>query len=274
MLSIFESFFPILSVYIIDHVGAIYGYALSLSVATIIFLAILAYKKKLHELFLKEARWDLFLTTFFITLLFLLMFIGLQYTTVSNMAVIIILQLFFSYIYFNLFGKEKLTKSQTFGAFLMGVGAIVVLYPEDFGFNIGDILILLAAAIAPIANLYQKRARAYVSSESVLAFRSVVALPILFILAYMIEKTPSISQILDASLYIITLGILVMTLAKILWVEALHLISITKLSAFISFIPLFTLFFAYILLHDIPSTKQLIGVVPILIGSYFITKIS
>jgi len=40
----------------------------------------------------REGKKDLLLTIFWITLIFTLVFIGLQYTTVANMAVIIFLQ--------------------------------------------------------------------------------------------------------------------------------------------------------------------------------------
>ncbi|MGB5965234.1 MAG: DMT family transporter [Sulfurimonadaceae bacterium] len=272
LLSIIESWFPILSLFSIPLIGAMYSFAFSITISTIIFLALVIYKKKIPELFQKDARKDLLLTAFFINLLFLLIFIGLQYTTAGNMAVIIFLQLLFAYLYFNVFGDDKLSPMHTVGAVIMGIGALTVLVPDDLGFNKGDLIILIAAAIAPFANLYQKRARNYVSSESILAFRNVIALPVLFLIAYLSESLPTMDNLVKATPYILAIGILVFGLSKVLWIEALHRISITKMSAMLALPPIFTLVFAYYTLNEVPELRQILGIIPILIGGYLITK--
>jgi len=272
LLSVLESWFPILSLFSIALVGAMYSFAFSVSVATVIFLSLVIYQKKLPQLFQKDARKDLLLTTFFINLLFLLVFLGLQYTTAGNMAVIVFLQLLFAYLYFNVFGSDKLSKAHTVGAIIMGIGALTILIPDDLSFNKGDLIILLAAALAPFANLYQKRARTYVSSETILAFRNIVALPILFMIAYLAEPLPSVENLMKAAPYVLGIGVLILGLSKILWIEALHRISITKISAMLAVVPLFTLIIAYFILNETPDLRQILGIAPILIGGYLITK--
>ena len=272
LLSVLESWFPIFSLFSIALIGAMYSFAFSVSIATIIFLALVVYQKKIPELLQEDARKDLLLTTFFINLLFILVFTGLQYTTAGNMAVIIFLQLLFAYLYFNVFGSHKLSPMHTAGAIVMSIGAFTVLIPNDLSFNKGDLIILIAAALAPFANLYQKRARTFVSSESILAFRNLVALPVIFGIAYFSEPLPTADKLLEAAPYILAIGILVLGLSKILYIEALHRISITKVSAMLALLPLFTLIFAYFALTEVPSLRQVLGIIPILIGGYLITK--
>ena len=271
-LTLFESWFPIISLFAIGLIGSLYSYAFTVLLATLVFVAIMLGRNKLGELRKTEAYRDLLLTSFFITLLFGLVFTGLKYTTAGNTAVILFLQLVFSYLYFNLIGREKMSALHTTGAFIMGTGALIVLFPADFALNKGDLLILAAAAIAPVANLYQKRARVLVSSETVLAFRSVVSLPFLFGIAYFTEAPPTVGALREAAVYLLINGILIMGISKMLWVEALHRISITKMSAMLALMPLFTLFFAYLTLNEIPTLQQAIGIAPILIGGYLITK--
>lgn len=267
-----EGLFPILSIFILKFMGSLYAYAFSITVAMVLFLLYLAYKHKMHELWMKEALYDLFMTALLINLMFVLIFMGLRFTTAGNMSVIIIMQLFFAYLYFNVFGHEKLGVLPTIGAFMMALGGMVVVFPEDFKVNVGDMLILLASAVAPIANVYQKRAREYVSSETILAFRNTVAIPILLVLAYFFEQRISEKVLMDALPFILLNGILVFTLAKILWIEALHFTSITKLSAMVSLIPVFTLIFAYFIFGDIPTARQLAGIVPVIAGSLLISQ--
>ncbi|WP_457595411.1 DMT family transporter [Hydrogenimonas sp.] len=273
LLSIIESWFPILTIWAIAYVGAIHTYAYAVTVAVLLFLFLSYRHATLLKLFDVAARRDLLLTALFITLLFLLLYIGLRYTTAGKMSLIIFLQLLFAYLYFNILGSQKMTLLHTLGAFTMGIGALVILFPEEFGgINIGDGLILLAAAVAPVANYYQQRARRYVPSETVLLFRYLFALPLLYLLAHLFEPEPSLKQFLDALPWIVLSGLLVMGLAKILWVEALHRIPITKLSAMTALIPLFTMLFAYLFLGEVPTLRQLLGVPFIIAGGILITR--
>lgn len=267
-----EGVFPILSIFILKYMGSLHAYAFSVTVATVLFVLYLSVKHKLHELVKKEALFDLLVTAFLINLMFVLIFTGLRYTTAGNMSVIIIMQLFFAYLYFNIFGSEKLGPIPTLGAFMMAIGGIIIVFPGDFGVNIGDLLILFAAAIAPVANVYQKRAREYVSSEAILAFRNAVAIPILLALAFIFDRTISREQFLDAFPFILLNGILVFTLAKILWIESLHFTSITKLSAMVSLIPIFTLLFAFLIFGDVPTSRQILGIIPVIAGSMLISQ--
>jgi drug/metabolite transporter (DMT)-like permease len=272
ILSVLESWFPILSLFAIKTIGALNTYFFVVVIATAVLMVVLKAKEGYGGMLLKAALPDLLWTSFYITALFLLIFIGLRYTTAGNMAVILTLQLLFSYLYFNLFGSERMDALHTFAAFLMGAGAMIVLFPQHYRFNPGDLLVLIAAAIAPLANYYQKRARTHVSSLTILTFRNLAALPFLFLAALLIEGFPSEADLMTALPYVTAVALLVYVLAKILWIEALHRIGITKLSAMIALMPLFTLLFAYPTLHEVPSSRQLLGILPILIGAVLITR--
>ncbi|MDQ7047028.1 MAG: DMT family transporter [Sulfurovum sp.] len=258
-LSILEAWFPILSIVAMSYIGAMhtYMYMYSLVIAFFFYMAIMYKRDRFKELKNKAAYKDLLLTTFWITFIFTLVFIGLQYTTAGNMAVIIFLQVLFSYLYFNVFGKEKMETIHLIGAIIMGMGALVILFPANFAFNKGDWLILIAAAAAPIVNLYQKRARVYCSAETILGFRTVVGFPFVALLALP---------------YLFLIATLIYVISKIMWIEALTRISITKLSAMLALLPVFTLFFAYLYLDETPEFRQIMGIIPVLVGGYLITK--
>ena len=271
-LAFIESWFPILSIISMSYIGALHTYTYSLVIALFFFIILMAKRDRFKELKNKEAYKDLLLTSFWITLLFTLVFIGMQYTTAGNMAVIIFLQLLFSYLYFNVLGKEKMDKLHLIGAGIMGFGALIILIPNDLTFNKGDLLILIAAAIAPVANLYQKRARNYCSSETILGFRTVVGLPFIALLAYYFEPATTYDNFISALPSLLVIGILVYVVSKIMWIEALHRISITKVSAMMGLVPMMTLFFAYLYLDEVPEMRQILGIIPVLIGGYLLTK--
>lgn len=271
-LSILESWFPILSIVAMSYVGALHTYMYSLIIAFFFYMAIMYKRDRFKELQNKAAYKDLLLTTFWITTIFTLIFIGMRYTTAGNMAVIVFLQVLFSYLYFNVWGKEKMDKIHLIGAIIMTIGALIILIPEDLAFNKGDWLIFVATAMAPIVNLYQKRAREYCSAETILGFRTVVGFPFVAALAYFLEPAVTYDNFMFALPYMFLIATGIYVAAKIMWIEALNRISITKLSAMLAFLPLFTLVFAYYYLGEVPEFRQMMGTIPILIGGYLITK--
>ena len=271
-LSILESWFPILSIVAMSYIGALHTYMYSLVIAFFFYMAIMYKRKRFQELKNKNAYKDLLLTTFWITTIFILIFIGLRYTTAGNMAVIVFLQVLFSYLYFNVLGKEKMDKIHLIGAIFMTIGALIILIPNDMNLNKGDWLILLASAMAPIVNLYQKRARVYCSAETILGFRTVVGFPFVAVLAYVLEPAVSYENFMSALPYLFLIATGIYVAAKIMWIEALNRMSITKLSAMLALLPLFTLFFAYLYLDEIPEFRQMMGILPVLLGGYLITK--
>jgi len=271
-LSVLEAWFPILSIVAMSYVGAIHTYMYSLVIAFFFYMAIMYKRERFKELKNKAAYKDLLLTTFWITFIFTLIFIGLQYTTAGNMAVIIFLQVGFSYLYFNVLGKEKMNTIHLIGAIIMGVGALVILFPVDFAFNKGDWLILISAAAAPIVNLYQKRAREYCSAETILGFRTIVGFPFVALMAYILEPAVSYEDFMSALPYMFLIATGIYVTAKIMWIEALNRLTITKLSAMLALLPVFTLIFAYLYLDEVPELRQMMGIIPVLVGGYLITK--
>jgi len=271
-LTVLEAWFPILSIVAMSYVGALHTYMYSLMIALVFYVVIMYKRKRFVELKNRAAYKDLLLTSFFITTIFVLIFIGMRYTTAGNMAVIVFLQVLFSYLYFNVLGKEKMHTIHLIGAVIMGVGALIILIPADFSFNKGDWLILLSTALAPILNLYQKRSRQYCSAETILGVRTIVGLPFVALLAYLLEPAVSFDNFMLALPYIFIIATAVFVASKVMWIEALNRISITKLSAMLAILPVMTLFFAYLYLDEIPTTAQMVGIVPVIIGGYLITK--
>ena len=271
-LTVIEAWFPIFAFFTATALGGLHAYFYSLALS-VVFLAVWWWiRKKQYEIKITAAYKDLALTSFFITVLFVLTFIGLQYTSVNNVAILLFLQILFSYLFLSYKPEERLTIKQTFGALLMTIGALLILFPEEFKLQFGDALVLMAAMIAPIANLYQKRARARVSSETILLVRSAIALPFLYILAITFEPSVSWSQLQSQWLWLLLTAFLAFFIGKILWVEAIHLLPITKVNALFAFAPLMTMILSYLFLNEVPTAEQVFGIVPILVGSYLITR--
>lgn len=148
----------------------------------------------------------------------------------------------------------------------MLMGTLIVLYPNTTKLHLGDLLILMATMIAPFGNYYQQRARETVSSEMILFIRSSISTPVVLIFAYLLRDKFSIMDVKSSAVFILINGFLLLGFSKILWVEGIHRISVTKSNALASISPPLTLLFAWFFLDDIPTRFQLFSIVPIIIG--------
>ncbi|WP_019895928.1 DMT family transporter [Hydrogenovibrio halophilus] len=271
-LSVIEAHFPIFAFFAVAALGALHAYFYSLVIATVLLIGWVALRGKLKELTRTQAWRDLALTSLFITTLFSLIFLALNHTSPSHVAIILFMQVLFSYLFLGRRWGETLDRTHLIGVVLMTVGALIILFPGKLTLNPGDGLALMAAIIAPFANLFQKKARTHVSSETILMVRSLIALPVLYLLAQLFEPAPAWPAIEEQLLWLFLIGGGVFVVSKIFWIEALHRLPITKVNALFALSPLLTMGLAWWILQDAPTWTQVLGAFPVLVGGFFITR--
>jgi len=271
-LTLLESGFPIFAAVSVAALGSLYAYFYSLLFASIALLIWWGGQGRWVELRGRAAYKPLLMTSLFITGLYICLFLALYYTSAANVALILFLQVLFGFLFLGHKKEEQLGKYSLLGALLMMVGAMVVVFPGEVKINIGDGLALLAAMLAPLANLYQKQARVHISSQSILMVRSVIALPFVLLLAWLLEPSPSFQQVIEQFWPLLFVGVLILVLSKVLWIEAIHLLPITTVSAFFAFTPLLTMLWSDWFLEQPPAWYQWLGAMPIILGSILLTR--
>jgi len=271
--SILWSLFPVITILSLKNIPPVLSLAWSTLFAAVFFGIMMFFKNGWGELKNKSAMNDILLTTFMLGIVYyFLYFVGLRYTTAGNASIIALTEMFFSFLFFNVWHKEYFSMDHIYGALLMLVGAIIVLYPNVHNFQIGDLFILSASFIAPFGNFFQRRARKQVKSETILFIRSAISAPVIFGLAYF-SKADFASVTLGKTLIFLAInGFFLLGLSKILWIEAIHRINVAKANAFNSVSPLLTLLFAWILLGDIPTKFQLLSFIPMFFGIVLLSK--
>lgn len=218
---------------------------------------------------------DIALSTLFIGVLFYgIYFTGISYTTAGNIAVLALSQIFFAFLFLNIvLDVEQTTTRQYLGAFLMICGALIVLVPRgSLGFDVGAFLIILAMAFAPIGNWFAKRATTQVSPQFLMMIRSIVSGVFLLIVGVLFEHPTTINITHGVLLATLFNGIMLLGFSKVLWLEAIKRIPISKATSIGAMEPFLTLVYAYVLLSEIPTSAQLIAIVPLLMGMYLITR--
>lgn len=241
--------------------------------AVLFFLTILAFNRNWKELKKIEGLKNVVWASSALIFLWLFIFAGLQYTTAGNASIFLLMEILFSFLYFGLWHKEEFTKAHILGALVMATGALFVLFPGEFSLNKGDLLIIAGTAFGPIGNYFQQKARKQLSTETMLMVRNLITIPIIAILIVFTRQTiPSFEEFRAVLPWLIISGTVVFGLSKILWIEAIHRISVSKAVSLNTICPGLTLVFAYFLLNEIPTLWQIAGFVPMLIGAILITR--
>lgn len=268
------SFFPVITTLSYANLPSILALAWSSLFSAVFFGCIVAYHGTWGEM-RNPALWrELVGVILFIGVLFYVFyFIGLETTTAGNAALIGQVEILTSFIFFHLIRREAVTMEHVFGAVLMGVGAFFVLTHNFSGFHPGDFFILAAVSVAPLGNFFQQRARKIASSATIMFARTVCASAIIFFLAWLMGKHASSEDVRHGLTFLLINGFLLLGLSKILWIEAIHQISVTKANALNGFTPLLTLLVAWVVLDQQPNLLQLLSLPFLLVGVLLLTGV-
>lgn len=259
--------FPVITILSYGKVSPLVSLGISSIFASIFFAIILSLKKKWHEIKMASAFKDILWTTFFIGILYyLFFFFGLRYTSAGNASIIALTEVFFSYLFFNIWKKDPLPLYHIAGAILMLVGAIIVLYPNFHKFQLGDILIVIAATIPPFGNFFARRARGKVSSEAIMFVRSIISGAVILLIAFISGNSFSYPDFKSSFVVLFINGVFLLGLSKVMWIEGIVRISVVKANALGSVGPLLTLLFAWLFLRNIPTSWQLLSFIPMFFG--------
>jgi len=265
--------FPVLTVLAYADVLPLTALGVSTVLSSVLFALVLTKRGKWREVLDRRAFWDVLFATLVLGILYyVLFFFGLKLTSPGNAGIIASTEVLFSFLFFHVWRRDDIPTSHIFGAVLMLLGALVVLYPSFTGLRTGDFLVLGAAFVAPFGNFFQQRARQRVSSEAILFFRSVVSGTAVLLFVYFTTGPSIFSGAKGAFWFLLLNGILVLGLGKVLWVEGIHRISVTKANALSMLSPLLTLFYAWMILHQSPTVLQLSAFVPMFLGTMLLSK--
>lgn len=266
--------FPVITILTFSGTGPLYSAALSTLASAVFFAVLLTIRRQWSFVHERRAWKPILLTTLYIGIIFYgLVFTGLRYTNAGNGAIMSLMEVFFSFLILGLLIRhEQLVVRHLFGGICMVGGVGLILLPNVSGWHAGDLLILLATACAPLGNKYTQEARQTVTAEFVLFWRGLLSGLFLLALAYALEPLPARHVIVQSLSFFLVNGILLLGLSKILWIEGVHRIPITKAVSLEVIAPLFTLIVAFFVLHEKVTVLQMAGLLPIVAGVFLLTK--
>ena len=267
------SLFPVMTVLSYSTLSPLISLAFNTIASTLFFATVLTFKKKWSCIPSRSTMKDILLGTICIGVFFYsFVFLGMKYTSVGNTAIFLQMEVLFTVLFFNVWKKEYLSLHHILGIIFMLIASLILLFPKDFSFNIGDICIIVGTMFAPVGNYYQKRAMQGTSPEYIMFIRSAISAPCILLLALLLGEQFTVFDIHNAFWLIVINGCVLLGLSKVLWLEAIHRISVTKAISLASFSAFLTLLFSFLLLHEIPTITQIIAVFPMMLGIILMTS--
>lgn len=268
------SLFPVVTILTFSALTPLFSAGISTLLSALFFAVLLTLKRQWVQLRERRAWRGIFFTSLYIGVLYYgLIFIALRYTTAGNEAIMSLMEVLFSFLILGVFLKhETLIVRHLLGAACMVVGALVVLLPKASGWHGGDLLVILATMFAPLGNTYAQEARKFVSSEFIMFCRSVLSGCALLLLGYVLEPLPTLHTVGLSLGFLMANGVLLLGLSKILWIESVHVIPITKAVSLECIYPFFTLMVAATVLGEKVGVFQIVGLIPIVIGVLLLTR--
>jgi len=274
--NIFSGLFPVLTVVAYtSHLSPLNTLAWSYFVATIFFAIILTVKREWKKNITNvQAIRDVALAVLFIAIGYhVLYYISLSFTSPQNVALISLTEAAFSFIIIGLITKkEPVSIKHLLGAMLMLLAAGIVLFNNaQASLNIGDLLILCAAIIAPIGNIFAKGALHQISIFYLMFIRSLAGAIIFLCASIIFEKSVPLEIIIKSLPYLLYSGLIFLGLMKVVNLFSFKKTSVTHTIAFNSLAPVFTFIFAWIILKNAPSIVQIFAIIPSFIGLFLLT---
>lgn len=273
---IIASLFPVLTILVyrssLSPLTTMTGcYLIAASFFAVLLTVQKKWKKNLRKV---SALKDVFIANLIIAIIVqFLFFISLKYTSAQNYSLLSLTEVAFSFFIVGLISKkEPISKKHFFGAMLMLLSAGLLLFKDLATLNVGDFLILIAVIIAPVGNIFTKRALHQISLPYLLFIRSLTAFIVFFIASLIYEGPISSGDLLQGLPYFLFSGLIYFGLRKMIFLFACKKISVTHAVSFNSLKPIFVFIFAWLLLGQAPTWIQLLAIIPSFIGLHILSR--
>jgi drug/metabolite transporter (DMT)-like permease len=207
---------------------------------------------------------------------FACIYFGLLYTDAARSVVFVYLSPFVVAAGAHFFLKEdRLTTLKTLGLILAFSGIFIVFHGKPEAAKptmfIGDILELIAAFLWGATTLYIKRFMAErVNPINTFLYQLFFSIPILLVVSLILEPRwiYGINPYIVAS--IIYQSVIVAFMSYFIWFKLIHNYSVSRLSAFTFFTPIFGVLFGTLLLDEEFSVSLMVGLPMVCLGIFFV----
>jgi len=217
----------------------------------------------------------LFINGCLASLLSALIFIGLNYTMVTNAVLLARLgPILYALAGAVIFGK-RILKSEWLGFSVIGVGILaILLVSTNFQLNRGDLFILASSFVYAITSIIGKFMLTQDTPLRTVVFtRNFVSSIVFFAIANIVFGPEHFAETFAGQLWIVMsiYALILIVLGQFLWYAALGRLDSRVVGKWTSATPIFGVIFAFVLNGERPSPIQVIAFVVIMIGIFITT---
>ncbi len=267
-----SAFYPLLAHYGSAVIPPLQFAAITTLLSGLILLLILLLRRQFSVRLGSQWKNVLMVCVFVAIVPYALIFYGSSRTSGINTALLLQVELIFSFFIYHVVFREPVTRRQLGGALLMLVGTVVILYRGRLALNSGDLCIIAATALFPIGNMYAKRALEHLPAMLIQAYRGLIGGAVLFLLALFVESSPLATLPPKAYLYIFLQAVVINAFSKVIWYEGLRRLPVARAIYIGSVSPVFSVLFAVILFRELPTAQQMLGLCITLGGLWVLMK--
>jgi drug/metabolite transporter (DMT)-like permease len=209
-------------------------------------------------------------------LAFTCLFVGLQFTSSNNAAVILRSELVFALLFGFLFLDERVSRRQAALMTLMLVGVLLVVTTTQLtSVGFGDILILITPVAWAAGHTFAKPTLQRVAPWTAVTYRNLVGGALLLLLAGTliwfgtpIILVPNLVLVIG----VIIVEAIIILLAHGLWYEGISRINLGKATALIAPAPLVTFLLSALIFQIPPTIWQLLGAFIVIVATILLSR--
>jgi drug/metabolite transporter (DMT)-like permease len=272
LVAVIEGAYPI----VVKQSTALFPPLFSLGVSTLVASMALFIYMKLRSIRIADLRPKIVEASFgtiIYIVAFGLVFIGSQFTSGLNTALLLQAEVLFTVLVHGLIFRERLSAMAYAGSFILLLGAFAIVYRPGLDFLPGDLIILSAVVMFPFVNYFHKQVISTTPVSSYLFYRTLLGGSVFLIASFFFEDTTSswIDMLTVGIWHFLFLGLIVFSFQKLLFLQALKFLKVSTAISLVTTRIGFSLLFAYYLLHDLPTSLQWYGVFFLVVGSLFVS---
>ncbi len=233
------------------------------------FMLILSMIWKRSRINIKELPMLIAIALTGVTLLYILQFTGVKYTSATNASLLINTNVLFIAIFSWIFLKEPFSYRKLAGVLLGFAGAVLVILNGSLSLSlssIGDILIIFSAICWAIYSILGKKMLKNYDAFSLTTYAFIIG-TILFI-PFIYKDIWRLEISFTEWLIILYLSLICSVFAYVAWYYVLEKANATEVAIFLNLIPVFAMIMAHFILGEKITPYTLIGAVFIIYAIY------
>ncbi|WP_343782606.1 DMT family transporter [Alkalibacillus silvisoli] len=202
---------------------------------------------------------------------FLLVMYGLKFVEAGKSSILLYSMPIWSSLLAGIILKEKLAKPKAIGLFVGLVGLLTILgwdlwLEQEPAVIFGELLIVISAISWGLSNVYYRKYLQKLSQLQVNGYQMAFGAIAIIVVAIIAESDQAIVLNGESIYYILFTGVLASALCFTLWFVLLSVIDMVTATISTLLVPVFGLFFGWLLLNESLTASILIGSTLIIIG--------